>query len=375
MKNKIKICYILSCLSQGGAERQTLNLIKGLNIEKYDITLLIYESKDIFFLEVYDLPIHLVINESTQKNKFLRTYNRILFLKRFLIQNDFDILHTLLHHNGFWVRLLAPKKFNHRIIYSIRNSLVDSTKFFLFFEKYFMKNSFVITNNQKSRDQFISLVGDKYRNRILNIYNGFEIDKFVSSNHFLDVDHIYIGTVGRQTKQKNQLQILRVIKNISEVYPVYFYLIGNKTLDKGVEISNFIEEKHLDKFVSIIDSQPAIEQYYKMFDIFILSSLFEGCPNVLFEAMLSKCLCIVSEGSNSDNFVIDGINGFVYDGSDSMLESKLRHAIELLYNKQINEIITNGYLYALNNFSNEKMISSYENIYEKVLFDLQDIKQ
>ena len=77
-----------------------------------------------------------------------------------------------------------------------------------------------------------------------------------------------------------------------------------------------------------------IEIYYLKFDVFILPSIYEGCPNVLFEAMLSKCLCIVSIGSNSDNFIIDGVNGLVYDGSDKDLKLKLMEAISIIQKKR-----------------------------------------
>ena len=370
MKQKIRICFILSHLPQGGAERQTINLIKGLDSSKYDITLLVYANKEIFYQEVYELQVNLIINQYTNANKLFRNIMNAVFLNRFLTRNNFDILYTLLSHNGFWVRLVAPQKYNQRIIYSIRNDLHNGSNFYQFFEKFLIRKSYVVTNSLKVMDQFIKLVGEKYKNKVSNIYNGFEVEKFVSPDPPEVTDKIIIGTVGRQTALKNQIQILEAVKQISKTFSLHFYLIGDKAQDRFIENEKYVSNNRLDKHVTILNSQSEIELYYKRFNIFVLSSISESCPNVLFEAMLAKCLCIISEGANSDNFLKDGINGLVYDGSTGMLEFKLRTAIQMINNGKANEIVDKGQQYALNNFSLNKMVINYERTFEQILNSL-----
>ena len=369
MPSKIRICYILSHLPQGGAERQTINLITALDYTRYDITLILYANTEIFYKEIRELPIHLSVHLSPNVCKLFRTIRNVLYLRRILAKNDFDILHTLLFHNGFWVRLLAPQRYSQRIIYSIRNDLQDGSKFYLFFEKFLIRRSYAITNSIKARDQFRALVGEKYHYKILNIYNGFEIKRFNLDAPPQVEEKIIIGTVGRQTAQKNQIQILEAIKRIAEKYSLHFYLIGDKAKDGYKVNETYVITNGLEKYVTILDSQSKIESYYKRFNIFVLASFYEGCPNVLFEAMLARCLCIVSQGANSDHFVQDGINGLVYDGSTSMLVTKLEAAIDLVRNGNCARIVGNGNRYALENFSLSKMVNSYENTYEKVIIN------
>jgi glycosyltransferase involved in cell wall biosynthesis len=130
---------------------------------------------------------------------------------------------------------------------------------------------------------------------------------------------------------------------------------------------NYVKKNELNEFVTILDSQPEIENYYKRFNIFVLSSFYEGCPNVLFEAMLARCLCVVSTGANSDHFIQDGTNGLVYDGSTSMLVTKLEAAIMLLRNGDSARMVENGNRYAHENFALSQMVNSYEKTYEKIL--------
>ncbi len=367
MFSKIRVCYILSHLPQGGAERQTMNLIKALDPSRYDITIVLYANTEIFYKEILELPIRLLVHQPSSVCKLFRDITNALFLRRVLAENDFDVLHTLLFHNGFWVRLVAPRKYNQRIIYSIRNNLNDGPRFYLFFERLLIRRSYVITNSNKARNQFILLVGNKYNHKLFNIYNGYDLLKFNLDEQTPLGEKIIIGTVGRQVPQKNQIQILEAINQITKKHRVHFFIIGDKSYDSFITNENYVNSNNLQSCVTIMDSQPEIERYYWQFNIFVLSSIYEGCPNVLFEAMLARCLCIVSKGANSDHFVIDGINGLVYDGSTSMLTKKLEAAIELLQSENGNSIIENGHRYARENFSMHQMVNNYESIYKMIV--------
>lgn len=367
MSYKTKICFILSHFTQGGAERQTFNLIKGLNPELFEITLLIYQEKKIFYKDIYNLPIKIVVNEVKYKYKIQKIIKIIFFLRKFLKKNNFDLIHTLLFHNGFWVRIIAPRKYDNKIVYSIRNNLKDGSKFLLFFEKILVRKSVIVTNSKQSKLQILNIIPKKYKRKVIHIYNGIDILRFSSDKPASFDNEIVMGNVGRLTTQKNQMQILEVINKIRNNYKISFYLIGNKEQDKADEIIKYIKTNELGNYVTLLGAQQEIEKYYKTFNIFILSSLYEGCPNVLFEAMLSRCLCIVSEGANSDEFVIDGYNGLVYNGENEMLEKKLQLGIELIQSNKANQIINNGYNFASSNFSLSNMIHKYELLYSDLL--------
>ncbi len=366
--SKIKICFILTHLPQGGAERQTINLIRGLSPSFYDVTLLLYAGDYLFYKEVFDLPVRLIVNPSSSGSKINRNLKNAIFLRKSLQKNNFDILHTLLGHNGFWVRLLAPRKYRNRIIYSIRNDIYDNPGVFLAFERFLIKNSYVITNSQKVLDQFRAYIGpDKLGNRASLIYNGFETGRFISEEPAIVSDEIILGTVGRQSSQKNQIQIIQAVEELAPNYPVRLFLIGDKTQNRGQANEAYVKVHQLDNYVTILDSQQEIEEFYKRFNIFILASVYESCPNVLFEAMLSRCLCIVSANANTDRFIQDGENGLVYDGSLSMLVEKIKQAMNMVRTGNHLTMVEKGCKYAGENFSTERMIRSYEEVYDKII--------
>ena len=92
--------------------------------------------------------------------------------------------------------------------------------------------------------------------------------------------------IGRLTDQKNQILILKAINQIKKEIDVQLYILG-----KGINyqnLKNYIMKNRLQKIVKLIGYKKNPYPYLKQSDIFILSSNFEGSPNVLIEAMFLK---------------------------------------------------------------------------------------
>ena len=63
--------------------------------------------------------------------------------------------------------------------------------------------------------------------------------------------------VGRLTKQKNQIQVLKVINDMIDVLDPAFiiYIVGDNNWDEGLRIKNFIYENNLSKKTILLDAQ------------------------------------------------------------------------------------------------------------------------
>ena len=98
-----------SNLLQGGAERQFVELIKGINKENFQITVLLYAvQKDVFFQEIFSVP-GITIIKNSLKNKFwiFKITEALKFIYSFLKTNNFDLIFSLLFMNNLFVRLAA----------------------------------------------------------------------------------------------------------------------------------------------------------------------------------------------------------------------------------------------------------------------------
>jgi glycosyltransferase involved in cell wall biosynthesis len=284
-KIKMRICFVLSHLPQGGAERQTINLIRKLNPQDFEVTLVLYANQEIFYKEILELPVQIISCPAYRKSKLIKNVKGAIFLKKILSRYQVDLIHTLLFHNGLIVRLLAPGRYRGRIIYSIRNSLEQSSFFERSVEKFLHSRSVTVTNSRFVLDQYKNIVRDCSSESCLAIYNGIETEKFRSEEPPSVGDHFVIGTIGRQTLMKNHIQLLRVVRELRHEIPFHLYIIGDSNQDSFKPNSEFINLNGLSKLVTILDSQEDIEKYYKIQYIRF---------NVTFRK-LSKCLI----GSNA----------------------------------------------------------------------------
>ncbi len=93
---------------------------------------------------------------------------------------------------------------------------------------------------------------------------------------------INLINIGRLVKQKNQIEILIALSKLNSFVKNFRLLIIGYGPEKK-SLVKFINEKKLNPFVKIIFSKTPYK-FIKMSDVFVLTSKYEGLPNVLQEA-------------------------------------------------------------------------------------------
>jgi len=366
MLKKIKICFVLGSLNQGGAEKQFVELIKNIDKSRFDVTLCIYSRKEVFFQEIFKIK---GINIHTRNWKFKISYFRLaelfFFLRRYFKENRFDLIQTMLRHNGVYIRIMTSSFYNNRIVSSIRTRFDKYDGFNLFLEKKLIKKSFSVANTVSSAESFKSQLNPKFHDRICTIYNGFDTSYFTPPKIIKDYKNlIKIGLVGRISKEKNFSQIVRVLPFLNE--NIEINIIGSKG-NSYDELLSLINESNLSDRITIQEPTSDIKSFYHSIDLCLITSSLEGCPNVLFESLLCGNFNIININANTDNFIVDGYSGLVYDGSDNDLIKKINYFKQLYINKEHYYMINNGLNYSRSNFSIKKMVLQYENLYEHII--------
>lgn len=134
------------------------------------------------------------------------------------------------------------------------------------------------------------------------IRNAIQYDRFLFSKDYRESlkekhaiqDEVCLGFIGRFTAQKNIFFLIDIAKCLAErQFKFKLFLIGDGNLYS--EISSKIEQNHLEKNIIVIESNPDAYQYYSLFDIFVLPSLFEGLPLTGVEAQVAGCTCLFSD--------------------------------------------------------------------------------
>lgn len=136
-----------------------------------------------------------------------------------------------------------------------------------------------------------------------------------------------------------------------------------KELKKKVKKCNF---QNYIKFHGQVKYENVFE-VFKMSDIYIIASWYEGISKTLLEAMFNGLLVIGSDTVGIRDNIKNGFNGFLFQPKDSKsLMEKLKFLIENRNTRQMNQIRKNARDYYNSKFSFSKAVNMFETVYRKV---------
>ena len=186
----------------------------------------------------------------------------------------------------------------------------------------------------------------------------------IKSKINFDRKKLKLINIGRYTDQKDQLTLLKAVNRIKDKISFNLLLVG-----RGVEKKNlvkYIHENNLSKQVKLLDFQNNPFNLIKSSDVFILSSLYEGLPNVLLETQVLKKFIISSNcPTGPREILLNGKAGFLFNVGNYLELSNL-----ILYysknKKSLSKKISIGYK-NLNRFDYNQNLKKYLNIINSLI--------
>ena len=146
---------------------------------------------------------------------------------------------------------------------------------------------------------------------------------------FFKKNDFKIISVARFTDQKDHFCLIRSINLLKKKYKnIKVLLIGYG--ERKNEVENLISKLKLNKFFKIINFKKNPYPYIKKSDLFILSSNFEGLPNVLLEAIALNKFVISSNCPTGPSEILDnGKGGLLFKvGNHEELSKKIIYSLK-----------------------------------------------
>ena len=164
--------------------------------------------------------------------------------------------------------------------------------------------------------------------------------------------------IGRMTDQKDQILILKAFNEIKNKLDFKLIILGKGKNKQSLQ--NYIKYKNLSKRVKIIGYKKNPYPYIKKADVFILSSKFEGLPNVLLESQyLKKIIISTNCPTGPREILLNGKAGFLFNvGNVKELQKKIYYVTNKKNSKNINKKIRLGYL-SMDRFNYSKNMKLY----------------
>ncbi len=269
-----------------------------------------------------------------------------------------------------WYAILTVKLFGGKIITRSNTAPEGWSNNFVkkFLYKKFLQLTDVVIVNSK---EFKNNIRKNFGVNSLLIYNPLnknsiikQSKKKITFNFFKDKKNFKIINIGRFTDQKNQILILKAFKSLIKKFKLKLLMAGrgpNQYL-----LKNYIKKNKLSKSVKFINFLDNPYPFMKMSDVFILSSNFEGLPNVLLESQTLK-LPIISSNcpTGPREILLNGKLGLLFKlNNQKDLEKKIIYSYK--NRNLLKKFAKEGYkfLYRFNESSN---LSSYYNVIKKYL--------
>jgi GalNAc-alpha-(1->4)-GalNAc-alpha-(1->3)-diNAcBac-PP-undecaprenol alpha-1,4-N-acetyl-D-galactosaminyltransferase len=317
----IKVVFVASALVGGGQER-VISLLSSKLAEdvEYDVTILLFTKQPIMYEISNNVKIIQPKNRKFINNRILNLVPIILFIRFNIFKikpnhivsfgeryNSLVILSTLFSKSKIHVSNRASPLSSLKGLRAMVNPLF-----------YKLANN-VLVQTQMS----INLLKEKYNTSNFKIFpNPFIIPSEINLNNRKNI----ILNVGSFSGKKNQEFLIRTF---NEILPFIDGTWVLKFIGDGPKINNsklLVKQLGLENRVEFVGHSKSVSQYYIEAKIFAFTSLSEGFPNSLGEAMVNGLACISFDCITGPSEIIENEkNGLLIE-----MEDQLRYKNELL---------------------------------------------
>ena len=305
-----------------GQTTHVLSLARFLDQDRYQITVVLpthLQHCEPAFLQTGVKVVLLPLR------KLFWPFSSVIALIRLIRDGKIDVVHIHSQEMGLIARPLVWLAGARNIIYTPQTIDIRQIRWNLlysFFERVLANITKVIVSVNEVDRLRLSQWGIPSQ-KITTISNGIEIDAVnfkVDPNQLCSSLGIEMGKplvmqVGRLSEQKNPLDFVEGAALVSRVLPeVQFVLVGEGPLER--EVVAHIRSLRLENRVRLAGWLPEASRLMAGADVVTLTSLWEGTPYSLLEAM-ANCKPVVSTSVNGCvEIVEDGVTGFLVPPKD-----------------------------------------------------------
>ncbi len=184
-------------------------------------------------------------------------------------------------------------------------------------------------------------------------------------------DAVVIGNVGRFSPQKNPLDWVSVAAQVSRVCPeVFFLLVGGGPL--LAEVEKKLQDEGISGRIVLAGLRRDVPRMLAAMDIFMLTSLWEGLPRVIPQAMAMKLPVLANRADGTIEAVQEGVTGFLCHPGN--LQQMTEFCIRLVKDPLLREEFGSaGHALAHQEFNLNKMINDIDQLYQDLIF--QSVKK
>lgn len=369
MEDKIRVLYLMSTVTGGGVERRRLSLAKHLDKEKFEMKLVGTHKAGSIAEQIEEQGVEII-----EVGNFTGPFHWQKHRKVQQIIDDFKphIIHGAVFEG---VTLAAINGFIKKVPIVLLEETSDP-------QNRTSKANLLLKIFSLAADKFIAIapnvagyLTDTAKvspSKVVTINNGVQIPREVSDSEIaalkgklgLTDDDFVVGTVGRLFNDHKKItDILEAVKQL-DLSNLKLLIVGGGRdeqllMEKTAELG-------LQNQVIFAGYQYDTAPYYKLMNLFCISSAREGFGLVAAEAMLQHLPVLATKVGGLQNVVKDAETGFlVLPNAPEKLAEKLQYFYE--HPEACKSMGEAGYRRAIQNYTEERYVKEVEGLYNKLL--------
>lgn len=364
MNNNTPVLFVLPTLGTGGSERVVFNLC--LHLEPLFFPIVAAFKDGPLRTEMSKKGIHVyVLNRSDGID-----WTLIVKLVKIIKKNKIQIVNS--HHFVslfylFWASRMTGKPLMHTE--HSKWEMEDLTPFWNRVFKFFLNRIEMVSAVSSLAYEHLYNVYNVDKERLALVQNGIDLNQFKKNNEKtisrkslgLKENDIVIGIVGNLRIEKNQQLLIRALALLSKTSKKYkIVLVGNGPCRNDLEeLSAELGVTDQSIFAGTRNDVPNI---YGIFDMYCLTSHYEGLPLTILEAMASSVPVIGTDVLGIRELISNHKNGILVPDNNP---KALAEAVVLLAgdNGRNEEIAENAYKLVSEQYNLKMFVKSYEKIF------------
>lgn len=328
---KHKIALVGFRLAKGGAEKALANLSIFFDKKGIDV-------HHIIVLDDVSYPYAgKLLNLGKLKNKsngVLNKLKRLVFLKKYLKENQFDYIIDFRPRTNYLQEFFIAKwLYRSNVIFSVRSYLID----------YYMPNWSFMTQLMYGKCFKIVAVTNKSKElvqkrhhlkNVITIYNPFVVEDVIAKSKVeINLDFEYIIGIGQmETPIKQFDKLIEAYSNSTlSNRNIHLVLLGDG-VRKSI-LMDLVKQKKIESKVHFLGYQENPFKYIKKSKFLVLSSLNEGMPNVILEALACETPVVAFDClSGPSEMITNKENGLLVENQNV---EKLTEAMNLFIEDEV----------------------------------------
>jgi glycosyltransferase involved in cell wall biosynthesis len=301
----IDIVFLLQDLEFGGTQRYTLHVLKHLNRELFAPRLWAMCSRT----DMAPMAREIGVPPLWLSKTWWVGPHSVARLAAQLMRRPPRILYTLTPVPNIWGRLFGAMVRVPTIVTSWRDLSPQRHESLLW-----RLSSRIICNANMLKQVIVQRHAVPHH-RIAVVKNGVNPD-FYTADHALKSPTPLVVFVGRLVPDKDPLTLVEGFRLTAERVPeARFELIGDGHLRGRVQ--SFIERHGLQSRITLVPGQEDIRPHLRRAWVFVMSSVREGSPNVILEAMASELPVVATRVGGIPELVQDRQTGTIFEPGDA----------------------------------------------------------